>query len=47
VVSLLFLPTIYAILDDMRNATRRLLARARGDRQGGTPAVAVAAIVAE
>ncbi|QOY63820.1 efflux RND transporter permease subunit [Lysobacter sp. H21R4] len=30
VVSLLFLPTIYAILDDMRNATARLTRRARG-----------------
>jgi HAE1 family hydrophobic/amphiphilic exporter-1 len=47
VVSLLFLPTIYAILDDTRNATRRLLARARGDRRGGMPAAAVAAIAAE
>src|SRR5690606_7015009 len=30
VVSLLFLPTIYAILDDTRNGTVRLLRRARG-----------------
>ncbi len=29
-VSLLFLPTIYAMLDDMRNATARLARRARG-----------------
>ncbi|TZF91379.1 efflux RND transporter permease subunit [Cognatilysobacter lacus] len=29
-VSLLFLPTIYAILDDMRSATSRLVRRARG-----------------
>jgi len=32
VVSLLFLPTIYAILDDMRNGTARLFKRARGQR---------------
>ncbi|RPD88350.1 efflux RND transporter permease subunit [Luteimonas sp. 100069] len=30
VVSLLFLPTIYAILDDMRHGTARLIRRARG-----------------
>ncbi|HEY4556188.1 MAG TPA: efflux RND transporter permease subunit, partial [Lysobacter sp.] len=30
VVSLLFLPTIYAMLDDMRNATARTVVRARG-----------------
>ncbi|NZA28030.1 efflux RND transporter permease subunit [Luteimonas sp. SJ-92] len=30
VVSLLFLPTIYAMLDDMSNGTSRLLRRARG-----------------
>jgi len=30
VVSLLFLPTIYAILDDMRSGTARLMQRARG-----------------
>jgi len=47
VVSLLFLPTIYAILDDMRNGTRRLIARARGGRPGAMPAAAVAAIAAE
>ena len=32
VVSLLFLPTIYAILDDLRNGTSRLLQRARMTR---------------
>lgn len=32
VVSLLFLPTIYALLDDLRSGTRRLLARARMTR---------------
>ena len=30
VVSLLFLPTIYAILDDLRHSTARTIARARG-----------------
>jgi HAE1 family hydrophobic/amphiphilic exporter-1 len=30
IVSLLFLPTIYAILDDLRNSTSRTIARARG-----------------
>ncbi len=43
IVSLLFLPTIYAILDDMRNGTAHLLKRARGMPTG----VAVAAIKAE
>jgi HAE1 family hydrophobic/amphiphilic exporter-1 len=48
VVSLLFLPTIYAILDDLRHGTTRLLARARGEhREGGVPAATVAAISAE
>jgi hydrophobic/amphiphilic exporter-1 (mainly G- bacteria), HAE1 family len=32
VVSLLFLPTIYAVLDDLGSATARLIARARGRR---------------
>ena len=32
VVSLLFLPTIYAMLDDLRAGTRRLLERARMSR---------------
>lgn len=30
IVSLLFLPTIYAILDDLANSTKRTLRRARG-----------------
>ena len=30
VVSLLFLPTIYAILDDLRNGTSRIIRKARG-----------------
>lgn len=45
VVSLLFLPTIYAVLDDLRSATARTLARARGKR--AMPAAAVAAVRAE
>jgi HAE1 family hydrophobic/amphiphilic exporter-1 len=35
VVSLLFLPTIYALLDDMRSGSARLIARAR--RRRGDP----------
>ncbi|KOQ69717.1 efflux RND transporter permease subunit [Stenotrophomonas maltophilia] len=38
VVSLLFLPTIYAVLDDLRNAVTRLIRRARGTEiVAGTP----------
>lgn len=37
-VSLLFLPTIYAILDDWRNALARQLRRARGVAADATPA---------
>ncbi|MDQ2702835.1 MAG: efflux RND transporter permease subunit [Pseudomonadota bacterium] len=33
VVSLLFLPTIYALLDDLSNGTSRLIARAKESRQ--------------
>ncbi len=47
VVSLLFLPTIYAILDDLRHGTSRLLARARGARGGGLAPASVAATLAE
>jgi HAE1 family hydrophobic/amphiphilic exporter-1 len=43
VVSLLFLPTIYAILDDMRSGTARLLRRARGQE----PATAAPSLAAE
>jgi hydrophobic/amphiphilic exporter-1 (mainly G- bacteria), HAE1 family len=46
VVSLLFLPTIYAILDDMRHGSARVLRRARGEREA-LPAVAVAALKAD
>jgi HAE1 family hydrophobic/amphiphilic exporter-1 len=45
VVSLLFLPTIYAVLDDLRSATTRMIARAQGKR--GVPAVAVASASGE
>jgi len=37
VVSLLFLPTIYALLDDLRNGTTRLVRRARGGRAAPLP----------
>jgi len=47
IVSLLFLPTIYALLDDLRNATRKLVERAKLRRGDPGPAVAVAAISAE
>ncbi|MDI9239754.1 efflux RND transporter permease subunit [Lysobacter sp. LF1] len=43
VVSLLFLPTIYAILDDLRTGTSRLVRRARGNT-GGVPAATVTAL---
>lgn len=46
VVSLLFLPTIYAMLDDLRNGTSRMMRRARGKGEG-VPAAAVAALKAE
>jgi HAE1 family hydrophobic/amphiphilic exporter-1 len=44
VVSLLFLPTIYAMLDDLRNSTTRMIRRARGKT---VPAAAVTALSAE
>jgi len=47
IVSLLFLPTIYAILDDLRHGTARLVARARGRGGEAVPAAAVAALKAE
>jgi len=48
IVSLLFLPTIYAMLDDMRHATSRVLAKARGTRRdGGVAGATVAAIAVE
>ena len=45
VVSLLFLPTIYAILDDLRLATRRTVRRARGLDREPSPALATAALL--
>ena len=49
VVSLLFLPTIYAILDDLRIGTARLARRARGVKEDGAGgnAAAVAAMHVE
>ena len=47
IVSLLFLPTIYAILDDMRNNTSRVIERARRRRGGNVPGTAVAATTVE
>ncbi|HEU0307115.1 MAG TPA: efflux RND transporter permease subunit, partial [Lysobacter sp.] len=47
IVSLLFLPTIYAILDDLRAGTARVIRRARGKSEGSVPSAAVAAIKAE
>src|SRR3546814_12796005 len=44
-VSLLFLPTIYAILDDLRHGTTRLMRRARG--KPGAPTAAVAGLKVE
>jgi HAE1 family hydrophobic/amphiphilic exporter-1 len=46
-VSLLFLPTIYAILDDLRAGTARVIGRARGKPDTQVPGAAVAAIVTE
>ena len=47
VVSLLFLPTIYAILDDLRTGTSRLIQRAQRRRGEPHPAAAPAALPAE
>jgi len=47
IVSLLFLPTIYALLDDLRAGTARVIHRARGKPDTQMPGAAVAAIVAE
>ncbi|MCD9030286.1 efflux RND transporter permease subunit [Luteimonas sp. Y-2-2-4F] len=41
VVSLLFLPTIYALLDDLANGTKRMLRRARRRRGEPLPAAAL------
>jgi hydrophobic/amphiphilic exporter-1 (mainly G- bacteria), HAE1 family len=47
IVSLLFLPTIYAMLDDLRHGSARLVKRARGGRGSGLAGAAVAAMKAE
>ncbi|HEY5970962.1 MAG TPA: efflux RND transporter permease subunit, partial [Pseudoxanthomonas sp.] len=48
VVSLLFLPTIYAILDDLRSGTARVIKRARVRKgEGGVPVAAITALKAE
>ncbi|GAB3384958.1 efflux RND transporter permease subunit [Lysobacter fragariae] len=47
IVSLLFLPTIYAVLDDLRANTTRTIRRARGKGDAPIPGAAVAAIAAE
>ncbi|GAA4800935.1 efflux RND transporter permease subunit [Lysobacter hankyongensis] len=47
VVSLLFLPTIYAMLDDMRSSTMRIVRRASGKQGSDTAAATMAAIKAE
>jgi HAE1 family hydrophobic/amphiphilic exporter-1 len=47
IVSLLFLPTIYAMLDDLRHGSARLVKRARGERGSGLTGVTVAALKAE
>jgi HAE1 family hydrophobic/amphiphilic exporter-1 len=39
VVSLLFLPTIYAILDDLSGSVAQLVRRARGGRSVAAPQV--------
>jgi len=44
IVSLLFLPTIYAILDDLRAGTTRVIQRARGKSDVSVPGASVAAI---
>ncbi|WP_374318736.1 efflux RND transporter permease subunit [Pseudoxanthomonas kaohsiungensis] len=47
VVSLLFLPTIYAILDDLSSGVKRLVRRARGVEAAGPGAASVAAMHVE
>ena len=47
IVSLLFLPTIYAMLDDLKHGSGRLLKQARGERGNNSPAATVAALNAE
>jgi hydrophobic/amphiphilic exporter-1 (mainly G- bacteria), HAE1 family len=47
VVSLLFLPTIYAMLDDMRNSVGANIRKALSRRKPGVPAAALSAISPE
>jgi hydrophobic/amphiphilic exporter-1 (mainly G- bacteria), HAE1 family len=47
VVSLLFLPTIYAMLDDMRNSVGANVRKALNKRKPAVPAAALSAIVPE
>ncbi|MBC7989926.1 MAG: efflux RND transporter permease subunit [Luteimonas sp.] len=47
VVSLLFLPTIYSMLDDLRHGTSRVVQRARRRRGDALPAATVAALHTE
>ena len=47
IVSLLFLPTIYAMLDDLRHGSARLVQRARESRGQGLAGTAVVALKAE
>ena len=47
VVSLLFLPTIYSMLDDLRHGTARVVQRARRRRGDALPAATVAALHTE
>jgi len=47
IVSLLFLPTIYAMLDDLRHGSARLVQRARGNRGQGFAGTTVVALKIE
>ena len=47
IVSLLFLPTIYALLDDLRAGTVRIIRKARGKSDVSLPGASVAAFKAE
>ncbi|MDQ3205080.1 MAG: efflux RND transporter permease subunit, partial [Pseudomonadota bacterium] len=47
VVSLLFLPTIYALLDDLRHGSSRIVSQARGRRGEAVKGAAVAALHVE
>jgi HAE1 family hydrophobic/amphiphilic exporter-1 len=47
IVSLLFLPTIYALLDDLRAGTVRVIRKARGKGDVSLPGASVTALKAE